>query len=265
MIKSPGSASPRSGRMMWAIPCRPSSKKLRIPCSLTHWRTPFRRSAAWMSLAGTMWSKTIAIFSGSKTFVAPISLRTPMAPAVDRSFPMTMSGRAMMNSPGSTVALPACEARIFSVIVKPMAPRLSRWGRACVIALLPSPSPCPTRCPSPLLLSPVGRGRVRGERIKVSGPSPHAQEVGQPKAEGGDVGDQEQHDDQGQDEGQGPAGDLLHAGAGDIGGHVEIHRHRRRDGPDGQVHRHHHPEPDRVPPELLHHGKEDREEDVVDR
>ena len=91
-----------------------------------------------------------------------------------------------------------------------------------------------------------------------------AEEVREPEGEGGDVSDDQQGGDEGQDERHGCAGDLLHRYACKIGRHIEIQGNRGGDGPDGQVHGHHDSEPHGIPAKMPDHGDQDGEKDVVD-
>src|SRR4029077_15123212 len=80
------------------------------------------RVALAASLAGWKWSCVTATRSGSQIFSAPICSRMIFpAGGIVRSWPIAKSTLARTRSPGRTLSRPAPRARIFSVIVMPIA------------------------------------------------------------------------------------------------------------------------------------------------
>lgn len=78
---------------------------------------------------------------------------------------------------------------------------------------------------------------------------------------------EEHNDDQGQqcreNQRQGRFADLLHAQAADVGPHIQIDRHGRRDLSHGQVDRHHDAEPDGIPVKVGHDGEHEGQKNVI--
>ncbi len=83
----PGAAKPCSGRTWWQMP-ELMSKKLGMPCSATNSRMDLWFWAYFSSEAGTMWSRTMTIFSGARTLLTPI-LRNSWMMAAELSWERT--------------------------------------------------------------------------------------------------------------------------------------------------------------------------------
>src|ERR1700694_2885937 len=104
------------------MPPWPTSKYHLMPMSWENSRVSRPRVALAASFAGWKWSWVTAPRSGSQIFSAPICSRMILpAGGMVRSWPIAKSTLASTRSPGRTLSRPAPRARIFSVIVMPIA------------------------------------------------------------------------------------------------------------------------------------------------